>query len=171
VRLEQLHVCIGFHTKREQCVKRKSVQHSACAPPRCLGCSSRNNNCQTQPSYGMHHSQMCHICTSYTIQAPLIIKITQSALFYFCEAAKTEFQHVSQLALRLSTTSFRVISMAASSLTVPLAASNSWPEGKSATAIPCVMTPCGARTRLLLPPRRLLSLLDLPSRPAAIKQI
>ena len=61
------------------------------------------------------------------------------------------------LAFRLSTTSFRLISIAASSCTTPLAASSSFPDGKSAT-----VTPCGPSTRLLWPAPKLLIRLDLP---------
>ena len=60
--------------QRQQCVKRKSVQHSACVAPTCFRCGShqpisRNIQCHKHTSFGMHHSQMCHICSSYAVQA------------------------------------------------------------------------------------------------------
>ena len=35
----------------------------------CNWCTLRNNDYETHTSYGMHHSKMCHICSSYALPA------------------------------------------------------------------------------------------------------
>jgi len=61
----------------------------------CNWCTLRNNDYETHTSYGMHHSKMCHICSSYALQA---LSSSRSHNQHCCVVVKQQKQNSSSLA-------------------------------------------------------------------------